>query len=41
MRQLDQNDLLPTVLRLSDEGETMVNLASQTDVGGEGVDRAA
>lgn len=37
MRHLTQHDLLPTVIRLSDEGETMVNLASQSDVGGEGV----
>ncbi|WP_417221314.1 FAD-binding oxidoreductase [Arthrobacter sp.] len=35
MRHLAQNDLLPTVLRLSDETETMINLASQSDVGGE------
>jgi alkyldihydroxyacetonephosphate synthase len=31
-----QNDLRPSVLRLSDELETMVNLASQTDIGVEG-----
>jgi alkyldihydroxyacetonephosphate synthase len=37
MRHLVQNDLRPTVLRLSDEGETMVNLASQSDVGGDSV----
>lgn len=37
MRRLTQDRLLPTVLRLSDEAETMVNLASQSDVGGEGV----
>lgn len=37
MRRLSQARLLPTVLRLSDEAETMVNLASQKDVGGEGV----
>ncbi|MCY7400402.1 MAG: FAD-binding oxidoreductase [Nocardioides sp.] len=37
MRQLAQARLLPTVLRLSDEAETMVNLASQQDVGGVGV----
>lgn len=36
MRHLLQNDLRPSVLRLSDELETMVNLAGQTDVGGEG-----
>lgn len=35
MRHLSQNDLLPTVLRLSDETETMINLASQSDIGGE------
>jgi alkyldihydroxyacetonephosphate synthase len=34
MRALAQARLLPTVLRLSDEAETMVNLASQSDVGG-------
>lgn len=37
MRRLSQDRLLPTVLRLSDETETMVNLASQSDVGGESV----
>jgi alkyldihydroxyacetonephosphate synthase len=37
MRRLAQSRLLPTVLRLSDEGETMVNLASQSDIGGDGV----
>ena len=36
MRHLVQNDLRPSVMRLSDELETMVNLAGQTDVGGEG-----
>ncbi len=36
MRHLVQNDLRPSVLRLSDELETMVNLAGQTDVGGQG-----
>jgi alkyldihydroxyacetonephosphate synthase len=36
MRHLAQNNLLPTVLRLSDENETAINLASQDDVGGEG-----
>ncbi|GAA1359515.1 FAD-binding oxidoreductase [Arthrobacter rhombi] len=35
MRHLSQHDLLPTVLRLSDETETMINLASQSDIGGE------
>ena len=37
VRRLSQERVLPTVLRLSDEAETMVNLASQKDVGGEGV----
>jgi alkyldihydroxyacetonephosphate synthase len=37
MRRLAQERILPTVLRLSDEAETMVNLASQSDIGGEGV----
>jgi alkyldihydroxyacetonephosphate synthase len=37
MRKLAQSGLLPTVLRLSDETETMVNLASQNDIGGDGV----
>lgn len=37
MRALAQSGRLPTVLRLSDEAETMVNLASQSDIGGEGV----
>lgn len=37
MRTLAQSQSLPTVLRLSDEAETMVNLASQSDIGGEGV----
>ncbi|GAB3992440.1 FAD-binding oxidoreductase [Nocardioides marmoraquaticus] len=35
MRHLAQRQLLPTILRLSDENETAVNLASQSDVGGE------
>jgi alkyldihydroxyacetonephosphate synthase len=34
MRHLAQNDLLPQVIRLSDENETALNLASQSDVGG-------
>ncbi|MGJ9413622.1 FAD-binding oxidoreductase [Aeromicrobium sp. CF4.19] len=34
MRHLAQNALMPTVLRLSDETETALNLASQSDVGG-------
>ncbi|HSX66843.1 FAD-binding oxidoreductase [Nocardioides sp.] len=37
MRRLSQDRILPTVLRLSDEAETMVNLASQSDIGGDGV----
>ncbi len=37
IRHLVQSGLRPTVLRLSDEGETMVNLASQSDVGGDSV----
>ncbi len=36
MRRLAQSGLLPTVLRLSDETETALNLAGQTDVGAEG-----
>ncbi|MDT0203070.1 FAD-binding oxidoreductase [Nocardioides sp. AE5] len=35
MRRLAQDGLLPTVIRLSDENETALNLASQSDVGGE------
>jgi alkyldihydroxyacetonephosphate synthase len=34
MRRLAQDQLLPTVLRLSDETETMVGLASPDEVGG-------
>lgn len=37
IRRLAQSRRLPTVIRLSDELESMVNLASQSDVGGEGV----
>ncbi|MGA8851832.1 MAG: FAD-binding oxidoreductase [Aeromicrobium sp.] len=37
MRHLAQNQILPTIIRLSDETETALNLASQSDVGGEGV----
>jgi alkyldihydroxyacetonephosphate synthase len=33
LRKLVQRGLRPTVLRLSDEAETFVNLASQTDIG--------
>lgn len=33
MRVLAQSDLLPTVLRLSDEAETAINLADPADVG--------
>lgn len=36
MRQLAQADLLPTVLRLSDESETAINLADPEGIGGEG-----
>lgn len=36
MRHLAQNQILPTIIRLSDEVETALNLASQSDVGGEG-----
>ncbi len=36
MRHLAQNQILPTIIRLSDEMETALNLASQSDVGGEG-----
>lgn len=35
LRRLAQGGLLPTVLRLSDEAETALNLASQSDVGGQ------
>jgi alkyldihydroxyacetonephosphate synthase len=35
MRTLAQAQLLPTVLRLSDEAETAVNLAKPADVGGD------
>lgn len=38
MRTLAQSGLLPTVLRLSDETETMVNLASPDDVGASSAD---
>src|SRR3546814_2198990 len=37
MRHLAQNGLLPTVLRLSDENETAINLSSQDNVGGQSV----
>ncbi|WP_235535862.1 FAD-binding oxidoreductase [Nocardioides sp. Root190] len=36
MRVLAQGDLLPTVLRLSDENETAINLADPESIGGEG-----
>lgn len=36
MRALAQGDLLPTVLRLSDENETAINLARPDAIGGEG-----
>ncbi len=35
MRRLAQSDLLPTVLRLSDEAETAINLARPDAIGGE------
>ena len=35
MRHLAQHQLLPTIIRLSDETETALNLASHTQVGGE------
>ncbi|MCX6399771.1 MAG: FAD-binding oxidoreductase [Propionibacteriales bacterium] len=35
MRHLAQNQILPTIIRLSDESETALNLASQTAVGAE------
>ena len=34
VRRIAQSGILPSVLRLSDEAETMVNLASQSDIGG-------
>jgi alkyldihydroxyacetonephosphate synthase len=36
MRTLAQSGLLPTVIRLSDEAETAINLADPTAIGGEG-----
>ncbi len=36
MRALAQSDLLPTVIRLSDENETMINLADPAAMGGIG-----
>ncbi|WP_322937396.1 FAD-binding oxidoreductase [Nocardioides bizhenqiangii] len=36
MRALAQGDLMPTVLRLSDENETAINLARPDAIGGEG-----
>ncbi|MBV6727936.1 FAD-binding oxidoreductase [Nocardioides daeguensis] len=36
MRALAQSDLLPTVIRLSDENETAINLADPESIGGEG-----
>jgi alkyldihydroxyacetonephosphate synthase len=35
MRTLAQDGMLPTVIRLSDEGETAINLARPAEVGGE------
>ncbi|MDQ6526252.1 FAD-binding oxidoreductase [Nocardioides sp. LHD-245] len=36
MRALAQSDLLPTVIRLSDENETAINLADPESIGGQG-----
>ena len=36
MRALAQGDLMPTVLRLSDENETAINLARPDAIGGDG-----
>ncbi|XBB66717.1 FAD-binding oxidoreductase [Nocardioides sp. WV_118_6] len=36
IRALAQSDLLPTVIRLSDENETAINLADPESIGGEG-----
>ena len=41
MRTLAQSGLLPTVLRLSDEAETAINLARPDEIGGDERDRAA
>ena len=41
MRTLAQAGLLPTVLRLSDEAETAINLARPDEIGGEAARRAA
>ncbi len=41
MRTLAQAGLLPTVLRLSDETETAINLADPDSIGGAGADRGA
>jgi alkyldihydroxyacetonephosphate synthase len=41
MRALAQSDLLPTVIRLSDENETAINLADPASVGGIGGEGAA
>ena len=38
LRRVAQSPLRPTVLRLSDETETTVNLASQSDIGGAAVE---
>ena len=38
LRTLAQSGLMPTVLRLSDENETAINLSSQSDVGGDAPD---
>lgn len=41
MRHLAQNGLLPTVLRLSDESETAINLARPDAIGGETAEQGA
>ena len=41
VRTLAQSGLLPTVLRLSDEDETAINLADPTSVGGDAATGAA
>ena len=41
MRTLAQAGLLPTVLRLSDEAETAINLARPDAIGGDGGPAAA
>ena len=41
MRTLAQSGLLPTVIRLSDEAETAINLARPDAIGGDGEPAAA